>query len=169
MHNDFTKDEKAAVAILILYSFVWTILAIAHIDIGYLMSQSLLVINILFVGYMFFNRTIKFIFFILKNKKYLYASTCRITHTENIRWGRGFKTVYISEYTDSKDQIHNERIFRSFTLKTWEIGEQIKIKINSKNPEQIILVFSDLFTAIFGSIIGTIFEIILITLFINTL
>ncbi|WP_154662839.1 hypothetical protein [Ruminococcus albus] len=83
--------------------------------------------------------------------------------------GRGLHTVYITEYVDYKNKKHKEKVFRSFSIKKWEIGTQLKIKINRNNLEQMIIVFSDICEAIFESILGTVFESILIISFLHLL
>ena len=169
MHKNFTKDERVAIDILILYSVVCAIFIIARFNNERLRIQIGIAFLILFIGYMFFNRTVKFIFFILKNRKHLYDSNCTITDKKYTRMGKATITVYISEYKDSKNKKHKEDIFRSFSIKKWEIGTQLKIKINKNDPEQIIIVFSDICEAIFESILGTVFEIILIIVFLHLL
>jgi len=165
MHRKTTKDEKAALAVIILYAIAFTVSAIARFDKDNLMIRIGLGILIPTTGYLFFNRTVKFLCFLLKNRKDLYRSACTITDTEYVRRGRGYATVYISEYTDHENKLRKEKIYRSISKKEWKVGDELNIRISRKDPEQIVIVPSDIFTAVFYSVLGAIFEIILITLF----
>ena len=52
-------------------------------------------------------------------------------------------------------------------MKKWEIGDKIKIKVSKNNSDTILIIFSDIALAIIMSIMGIIFEVILITVYLH--
>lgn len=163
MHNDFSKDEKFVMIFICIFAIAYRIFD----KYKFISGKAALLILIISAGYLFFNRTIKFLFDLKMNSDSFFRTVCTIQDIKHRPTGRGAYPVYIAHYTDLENNHHIKEIHSSFSVKKWKIGDQLNIRVNRNNPDKIIIDFSDLCLAIIMCITGIVFEIILFEIYIH--
>lgn len=163
MYKDFSKDEIFVMIFMSIFAIAYRILYRYRS----IPAKAAIIVFIICVGYLCFNRTIKFVTALKRNTDGFYRTVCTIRDIEYKPAGRGSYPVYIAHYTDLDDRDHIKEIHSSFSVKKWKIGDRIKIKVDRGDPDNIIIVFSDLSLAIIMSIMGVAVEIILFEIYIH--
>ena len=111
------------------------------------------------------NRTIKMLINLIRNYRNIYGTEFIVKEIMYKPAGRTSYPVYIAEYTDRDNKSHTKEIHSSFSIKKWKKGDIIKIKVDSEDPENIIIPFSDFSMAVIMSVIGIALEIVLVSIY----
>lgn len=159
MHEGFSKDE-----IIVLMSMNGSLAIYALLD-GFglhsnrYFSLAGIIILMLFIAYMCFNRFIKLM--ILSKKGDFYDSTAVVKDIEYEKNIVKRVEYYKIEYSDAQYKVHEEKVYRYSAVKSWDIGKKLKIKINITKPDKIIIAGSDFAVSLIWLISGIIAEIVL--------
>lgn len=165
MYQNFSKDELFFYACIGITAIGYRILEDCGIRI---VTPKVIILVLAFsAAYLFFNRVIKLMITIAKNKYDYYDSFFTVEDIVHIPIGRFGYDAYIVNYNDIDYHRHTKEIHSSFSVKRWQIGDKIRIKVSKKHPDTILIVFSDIALAIINSVIGVIFEVILITIYLH--
>ena len=70
-----------------------------------------------FIAYLFFNRVIKLLIFIIKNKNKFYETTCTVQDIKFRKIKSGGYNYHIVNYTDADKKMHIKEIHSSFSIK----------------------------------------------------
>ncbi len=167
MHEGFSKDEINVLMIMCGCLIIYALLDGFGLHSNRYFSLAGIIILMLFIAYMCFNRFIKLLIF--SKKGGFYDSTAVVKDIEYEKSIVKRVEYYIIEYTDEKYKVHEEKIYRYASVKDWDIGKKLKIKINKTKPDKIIIAGSDFAVSLIWLISGIIAEIILAVLivFIN--
>ena len=123
--------------------------------------SAVLITMMICAAYLWFNRVIKYIIQVKSMRGHCYETTFTIQNITRRRVGRGSYKVFIGEYTDAENRRHSKEIHSAFSIRKWNIGDEIRIRVSEADPESIVVVFSDTAMAIFMSILGAICESVL--------
>ena len=160
MYKDFGKDELFSMFFPCISAILYRISENYKINI--ISLEIVLIISMISAAYLCFNRVIKLLIDVGINKNNFYDTVFTI---QDIR--KGEYKFYIVKYDDADNNPHIEEIHTSFSIKKWKIGDEIKIKVSTIDPDTIVIVFSDIAMAVIMSIMGIIFETILIIAYIH--
>jgi hypothetical protein len=164
MHKDFCKDEAIVSMVGVTLALIYRILDNNHIAVP---KEIVFFLFMFFIAYLFFNRVIKLLIFIIKNKNKFYETTCTVQDIKFRKIKSGGYNYHIVNYTDADKKMHIKEIHSSFSIKKWKIGDNIKIKVSMDDPETIIIPFSDTALAIIMSIIGITSEAIKVAVYLH--
>ena len=168
MYKPITKDEIIVMILMSSFAVLYRILDdFTEIHFS---AKCIFIIFMLFLGYLLFNRQIKFIVNLIRKRKLYYSSVAEITdikkHTANYVVVGGEYSVFVIQYQDWHKKICIQELHNFFSIKKIKTGQKINLKINCKNSDDIIVMLSDIFFFVFYSIIGIITELVLtVTLF----
>ncbi|MCR4889794.1 MAG: hypothetical protein K5979_11550 [Ruminococcus sp.] len=165
MYKDFGKDEMAVIVFTSVFAIVYRLLS--DNDIRFINGRLAIGILIISVAYLFFNRVIKLMIDAMVMRKNFYYTFLTIQDIWYRQLGRGKYKVFMADYTDAKNKVHNKEIHSAFSIKKWKKGDRIKIKVSTKDPEKIIILFSDAAIAFIRLFVGIVFETVLFTIYIN--
>ena len=163
MYKDFSVDEYIVMIFTAVFGIVYRVFD-DH-KIFYIHPKIAMILLMFSVGYLFFNRTIKVLIYLIRHHRSLYSSEFIIKDILYRQIRNGKYPVFIVEYTDMDNKSHTKEVHSSFSVKKWKIGDRIKIKIDSEDPKTIIIPFSDFSMAVIMSCVGMIFELVLITIY----
>ena len=165
MYKGFSKDEIIISAAVLTAIFVYRILEISKIHI--ISPKAVILMLMVMIAYLCFNRVIKLIFNLIKNGNDFYNAIAVVQDIRYLNVGRSGYNFYVVKYEDEKHITHTQEIHSSFSIKKWKIGDSVKIKVNSEDPDNIIIVFSVLMLSVILSIMGIVFESIAIIIYIG--
>ncbi len=166
MYNQLGKDEIVISMLLFIFAIIYRTSEECQPNI--IPIEIVLLILLISTSYLFFNRIVKLLINYMKNKDNFYDASAFIQSTKYIPAGKGSYICYFIKYEDKSHNFHIKELHSFFSIKNLKIGDEIKIKVDHNNPDNIILPFSDLAIAIIMGIIGIIFESILISVYICT-
>lgn len=166
MYKNFTKDEIVVVivgmSIFLLYRFIDDFTKI-HID-----GKVIIVLFMLFSGYLFFNRQIKMLYNLHNNLSSYYSVTGVIKDIKSeqvyLGRGKGKYPVFVVIYYDADNVKSEKELHNFFSIKKKKKGDKVGLKINRDDSDDIIVTTSDTFLFIFYSFCGFIVETLLIML-----
>ena len=165
MYKDFGKDEMAVIVFTGVFAIVYRLLS--DNDIRFINGRLAIGVLIISVAYLFFNRVIKLMIDAMVMRKNFYYTFLTIQDIRRRQSTKGNYKYFIAEYTDNKKHLHSKEIHSSFSVKKWKKGDRIKIKVSTKDPEKIIILFSDASIAFIRLFVGIVFETVLFTIYIN--
>lgn len=163
MYKDFSKAEMIVLFSGPAFALLYNILEKHHLHI--IPIQAVLIAAMIYFAYMFFNRVIKFIIQVHSMRGHCYETTFRIQSITRRKIRGGSYKVFTGEYVDAENRSHKQQIHNAFSIRQWKTGDEIKIKVSEADPENIIIVFSDMAMAIFMSIWGIMSEAIIIVIY----
>jgi len=165
VYKNFSRDELFFCVFIWITGIGYRILEDCGIRI---VSPKVIILVLAFsAAYLFFNRVIKLMITIVKNKYNFHDTFFTVEDIVYIPIGRGGYDAYIVSYNDVDNRRHTKEIHSSFSVKKWQIGDQIRIKVSKNHPDTILIVFSDIALAIIISLTGIMFEMILITIYLH--
>ena len=165
MYKDFGKDELFSMFFPCISAILYRISENYKINI--ISFKIVLIISMISAAYLCFNRVIKLMIDVAINKNNFYDTVFTIQDIRYKQVRNGRYEVYIVKYNDADNNAHIKEIHSSFSIKKWKIGDEIKIKVSTIDPDTIVIVFSDIAMAVIMSIMGIIFETILIIAYIH--
>ncbi len=165
MYKRFGKDEIIISAGAVTALVVYRILEDNNIHI--IPPKVAILVLMTLIDYLCFNRVIKFMFNLIKGRNNFYNTIATVQNIHYSEVGRSGYNYYVVKYEDAKHIPHIKEIHSSFSIKKWKIGDKIRIRVNSNDPDNIIVVFSDLMLCIIMSIMGVLFESIALTIYLN--
>ena len=165
VYKEFSKDEKFFGVFICITGIIYSIFE--EFGIRIVSPKVAMIILALCSAYLCFNRVIKLLIYIAKNKFDFYDTFFTVEDIVHIAFGRSGYDAYIVNYNDADNRSHTKEIHSSFSVKKWKIGDKIKIKVSKNNSDTILIIFSDIALAIIMSIMGIIFEVILITVYLH--
>ena len=115
-------------------------------------------------AYLCFNRVVKLL--VNRNKNNFYCTSAVIQSTKYVHAGKGSYICYVIKYEDESNNPHIKELRNFFSIKSLDVGDEIKIKIDQNDSNNIILPFSDLAIAIIMCVIGIVFETFLIVIYV---
>ncbi len=163
MYKDFSIDEKIVMIALGVFACAYALLRDAGVRL--IPAEAALIIFALCAGYLCFNRVVKYLW-MLKGSSGFFETECIIRDKMYRQMGRGRYPVLIAEYTDPDGVSHIKKIHSSFSIKKWEVGDRIGIRLDPDDPEKIMIPSSDNVLAVIMTVMGLIFETILAAIFI---
>ena len=163
MYKNIGKDELIVIYIAIATALVYRLLQKYEL----IPDGVMLIIFILAVAYLFFNRTVKFIVLASKMKGDSYETYLTIEDITRVRLGRGSYDVFTGRYEDERHKEHVKDIHGAFSIRKWKVGDRIRIRVSVSDPENIIIVHSDAALAVFWTILGILIETALITVYVR--
>ena len=166
MYKNYTKTEIAVLGTLMTAALIYRIAN--DTKIVRIPSGVILLIWIFCIGYIFFNRSIKLLINAVKNRNNFCVITAEITEIKHFYMSRGGGYDYYIISYEYMNKSYSQEIHNSFSIKKWKKGDRIKIKVNKNAPDNIIIVFSDVSTAVLMSIIGLLFEAVPIAVYLHT-
>ncbi len=162
MYNKLGKDEIIVSISLFIFVLVYRILE--DYQVNMIPSDLALLVLMICTAYLCFNRVVKLL--INRNKNNFYCTSAVIQSTKYIPAGRGSYICYVIKYEDESRNTHIEELHNFFSIKSLKVGDEIKINIDKNNPNNIIVAFSDLMIAIIMCVIGIVFEMLLIIVYV---
>ena len=166
MYKNFTHAEIAVMGFMLIAALIFRITD--DYKIIRIPSEVILLIWIFCIGYIFFNRSIKLLINAIKNRNNFCVITAEITEIKHFYMSRGGGYDYYIISYEYMNKSYSQEIHNSFSIKKWKKDDRIKIKVNKNAPDNIIIVFSDVSTAVLMSIIGLIFESVPIAVYLHT-
>ncbi len=165
MYKKFTNAEIAVMGFMLIAALIYRIAE--DYKLIKVPSVIVLIVWLLSMGYIFFNRSIKLLINAISNRNNFHITTAEITDIKEFQHSNGSYDYYIISYK-YKNKPYTQEIHVSFSIHKWKKGDRIKIKVDRNSPENIIIIFSDLSAALLMSIIGLIFEAVPIAVYIKT-
>lgn len=166
MYKEFTNTELAVMGSMLIAALIYRI-SDDH-NLIRVPSGIILVVWVLGIGYIFFNRSVKLLINTIKNRKNFHITIAEITDIKHFYMTRGGGYDYYIIKYEYRNKSYSQEVHSSFSITKWKIGDRIKIKVNKNAPDNIIIVFSDLAMAVLMSIIGIIFTAVPIAVYICT-
>ncbi len=167
MYKPITPDEY-------LFIFLTFSLALLHRALeGSLktVSGGIFIVYIAAVGYLCFNRQVKFLWRCIVNRKNYYPTVGVIgeTHSNPVSFGavHGKYPSYVVSYFNESNEKCVKEIHNFFSVKSIKAGQKIKLRINRDNTDDMIVLPSDIFLFVLLSVIGIMFECGFLVLYIH--
>jgi len=169
VHKRTTKDEYVVFLIALILCSVYRIIDdFTNIHIS---GRFIVILLMVIAGYLLFNRQVKFLINKKRNYGFYYNSFAIVDEVkyEKIALGvaKSKYIVFVLKYTIGENKFWHKEIHSSFSFYKWKKGHSIALKINRKNPDDIIIPKSDTFMFFFYCAIGIATEMILLLLFVN--
>ncbi len=161
MHKAISVDETVVALLAFLLACIY------RISDNIIPAGVVLLVMMIAVAYLCFNRVIKMIINRLMNKNGFYHAIGTIKAIRYQESGRGRYKIHVVQYADSENNIHIKEIHSAFSIKKWCVGDKINIKVNSDNHNEIIIPASDMALAIIMSVMGVTVETILLLIYVN--
>lgn len=111
------------------------------------------------------NRIVKLIF--KRKKDDFYCTTALIQTLKFKGAGRAGYVCYVIDYEDENNNLHTKELHTFCSIKSLKPGDKIKINVDRNNPDNIIVVDSDLLIAITICAAGIAFESFIIISYIS--
>ncbi|MBE6860088.1 MAG: hypothetical protein E7499_02175 [Ruminococcus sp.] len=162
MYN-VSKDEIIVTILLCIFMFVNLISKDYQVDI--LSNELSLLVLVVASSYLFFNRIVKLIF--KRKKNDFYCTTALIQTLKFKGAGRAGYVCYVIDYEDENNNLHTKELHTFCSIKSLKPGDKIKINVDRNNPDNIIVVDSDLLIAITICAAGIAFESFIIISYIS--
>ncbi len=169
MYKPITKDEIIVMILMFSFAVLYRILDdFAEIHFS---GKHIIAVAMIFVGYLLFNRQIKFIVNLIRKRKLYYSAVAEITdikkHTANYVVVGGKYSVFVIQYQDLHKKICTQELHNFFSIREIKTGQKINLKINCQNSDDMIVMSSDIFLFLFYCVSGIIVESVLMMLLIN--
>lgn len=162
MYKKLGKGEIIVSVLLYVFALVYSILEDYQVNI--IPFELALLVFMICIAYLFFNRVVKLL--VNRNKNDFYCTSAFIQSTKFIQAGNGSYICYIIKYEDESHNTHIEELHNFFSIKSLNVGDEVKINIDKNDPNNIIVAFSDFMIAIITCVIGIVLEMILIVVYI---
>ncbi len=162
MYNKLGKDEIIVSISLFIFLLVYRISE--DYQANTLPPEFALLVLMIGTAYLCFNRVVKLL--INRNKNNFYCASAVIQSTKLVHAGKGGYICHVIKYEDESNNPHTKELHNFFSIKSLDVGDEIKIKIDENDSNNIILPFSDLAIAIIMCVIGIVFETFLIVIYV---
>lgn len=160
MYNKLGKDE--IIVSISLFIFLLGYCISEDYQANTFPPEFALLVLMICTAYLCFNRVVKLL--INRNKNNFYCTSAVIQSTKFVHAGKGSYICYVIKYEDESNNPHIKELHNFFSIKSLDVGDEIKIKIDQNDSNNIILPFSDLAIAIIMCVIGIVFETFLIVI-----
>ena len=162
-YKNFTKDEMFVIGLYISSALVWCIF-VQMLKIVFL-RKILVPVFMLVIGYLCFNRQVKFLHRVFGKKWDYYRADAAVTAVKgevfnNPLGNSSDYDVTVIEYRDNGGKLYKEEIHSYFALHKLTAGDTVKILVSRSDPHDIIIRFSDPALCVLCSVPGVIFEMI---------
>ena len=162
MYNKLGKDE--IIVSISLFIFLLGYGISEDYQANTLPPEFALLVLMICTAYLCFNRVVKLL--VNRNKNNFYCTSAVIQSTKFVHAGKGGYICYVIKYEDESNNPHIKELYNFFSIKNLDVGDEIKIKIDQNDSNNIILPFSDLAIAIIMCVIGIVFETFLIVIYV---
>jgi len=167
MYKPITTDEYIAIFLMISLAVVHRIL-----DGAFKTGSSVIFIAYMaIVGYLCFNRQVKFLWRCISKRKNYYPTVGVIGEINSIpvSFGavHGKYPSYVVSYLNESNEKCVEEIHNFFSVRSIKAGQKIKLRINRENTDDMIVLPSDIFLFVLLCIMGILFETGLLALYIH--
>ncbi len=162
---NYQKLGKCEIIVsLLLFIFLLVYSILENYQVNLISSDFVLLVWMISIAYLFFNRIVKLL--VNRNKNNFYSTYAYIQSTKFIYAGKGSYLSYVIKYEDENSNTHIKELDGFFTIRNLIAGDKIKININKNNPNNITVAYSDLIVAIILCVIGIVFESIIIVVYV---
>ena len=162
MYRAITKDENIVIIFTLSFAVAYRIFSdYLHIHFS---GKYIIILLMILLGYLLFNRQVKFIIHWRNHRKLYYLAIATITE---IKEHSTRYPVFVIEYQNQDNQLCTKELHSFFSIKSIKKNQKIHLMVNRDNPSDIIVKSSDSFLFAFYCIMGVIVELILMIILVN--